>query len=106
MFLEKITDYKLSIFGMMILFVVYFLPEGIVGFLRQLVAAALPHRTRNVSARDEAYEESKAWAVVAAGQSGDGENRKADLGRARQFCVSNELHNVIPWFRPHRDRAK
>lgn len=71
LFLEKITDYKLSIFGMMILFVVYFLPEGIVGFLRQLVAAALPHRARKVSARDEAYEESKAWAVVAAGQNGD-----------------------------------
>lgn len=71
LFLEKITDYKLSIFGMMILFVVYFLPEGIVGFLRQLVAAALPHRARNVSARDEAYDESKAWAVVASGQAGD-----------------------------------
>ena len=42
--LQKITDYKLSIFGMMILFVVYFLPEGIIGFLRQLVAAALPNR--------------------------------------------------------------
>ena len=69
--LEKITDYKLSIFGMMILFVVYFLPEGIVGFLRQLVAAALSHRVRKVSARDEAYDEAKAWAVVGATQTSD-----------------------------------
>jgi ABC-type branched-subunit amino acid transport system ATPase component/ABC-type branched-subunit amino acid transport system permease subunit len=69
--LEKITDYKLSIFGMMILFVVYFLPEGIVGFLRQLVAVALSHRVRKVSARDEAYDEAKAWAVVGATQTSD-----------------------------------
>ena len=62
--LQKITDYKLSIFGMMILFVVYFLPEGIIGFLRQLVAAALPNRARNVSARNEAHDESKAWAAA------------------------------------------
>ncbi len=34
--LQKITDYKLAIFGVMILFVVYYLPEGIVGFLSQL----------------------------------------------------------------------
>jgi len=36
--LQKITDYKLAIFGVMILFVVYYLPEGIVGFLSQLWA--------------------------------------------------------------------
>ena len=64
MMLQKITDYKLSIFGMMILFVVYFLPEGIVGFLRQLVAAALPNRARQVSARHEAQDDSKAWAAA------------------------------------------
>ena len=34
--LDKITDYKLTVFGMMILFVVYYLPDGIVGFLKQL----------------------------------------------------------------------
>jgi ABC-type branched-subunit amino acid transport system ATPase component len=62
--LQKITDYKLSVFGMMILFVVYFLPEGIVGFLRQLIGAALPYRHRKVSARGEAYDENKAWAAA------------------------------------------
>ena len=36
--LQKITDYKLAIFGVMILFVVYYLPEGIVGFMSQLWA--------------------------------------------------------------------
>jgi len=35
--LQKITDFKLAIFGVMILFVVYYLPDGIVGFLQRLV---------------------------------------------------------------------
>ncbi|MDE2577293.1 MAG: branched-chain amino acid ABC transporter ATP-binding protein/permease [Hyphomicrobiales bacterium] len=35
--LQKITDYKLTVFGMMILFVVYYLPDGIVGFLKSLL---------------------------------------------------------------------
>ena len=32
---QRITDYKLAIFGSMILFVVYYLPDGIIGFLKQ-----------------------------------------------------------------------
>ena len=34
--LESITDWRLSIFGLMILFVVYYLQDGIVGFFRNL----------------------------------------------------------------------
>ena len=34
--LESITDWRLSIFGLMILFVVYYLQDGIVGFIRNL----------------------------------------------------------------------
>jgi len=34
--LESITDWRLSIFGLMILFVVYYLQDGIVGFTRSL----------------------------------------------------------------------
>jgi len=34
--LESITDWRLSIFGLMILFVVYYLQDGIVGFVRNL----------------------------------------------------------------------
>jgi branched-chain amino acid transport system ATP-binding protein len=36
--LESITDWRLSIFGLMILFVVYYLQDGIVGFVRGLFA--------------------------------------------------------------------
>lgn len=40
--LQKITDYKLAIFGVMILFVVYYLPDGIVGFLKQTATQLWP----------------------------------------------------------------
>jgi branched-chain amino acid transport system permease protein len=36
--LKSITDWRLSIFGLMILFVVYYLQDGIVGFVRSLFA--------------------------------------------------------------------
>ena len=36
--LQSITDWRLSIFGLMILFVVYYLQDGIVGFVRGLFA--------------------------------------------------------------------
>ncbi len=35
--LDAITDWRLTIFGLMILFVVYYLPDGIVGFVRKLL---------------------------------------------------------------------
>jgi len=35
--LQSITDWRLSIFGLMILFVVYYLQDGIVGFFRMLL---------------------------------------------------------------------
>ncbi len=37
--LENITDWRLSIFGLMILFVVYYLQDGIIGFMNKLLAA-------------------------------------------------------------------
>ncbi len=35
LWLPKITDYKLTVYGLMILFVVYYLPDGIYGLVRQ-----------------------------------------------------------------------
>jgi len=40
--LESITDWRLSIFGLMILFVVYYLQNGIVGFVRALFHVRKP----------------------------------------------------------------
>ena len=41
--LESITDWRLSIFGLMILFVVYYLQDGIVGFVRSLLVRKTVH---------------------------------------------------------------
>ena len=40
--LQKITDFKLAIFGAMILFVVYYLPDGIYGFVRSAIVRLRP----------------------------------------------------------------
>ena len=40
--LQKITDFKLAVFGAMILFVVYYLPDGIYGFVRTALARVRP----------------------------------------------------------------
>ncbi|MFX5937711.1 hypothetical protein ABTE71_20355, partial [Acinetobacter baumannii] len=39
--LENITDWRLTIFGLMTLFVVYYLQDGIVGFCRSLFGRML-----------------------------------------------------------------
>jgi ABC-type branched-subunit amino acid transport system ATPase component/ABC-type branched-subunit amino acid transport system permease subunit len=44
--LSRITDFRATIYGMMILFVVYYLPDGIVGFLKRMVAQVRPQWTR------------------------------------------------------------
>jgi branched-chain amino acid transport system permease protein len=49
--LESITDWRLSIFGLMILFVVYYLQDGIVGFVRSLWL----HRSRGVQTSSVAH---------------------------------------------------
>ncbi len=41
--LQSITDWRLSIFGLMILFVVYYLQDGIVGFFRMLFFKRAAH---------------------------------------------------------------
>ena len=64
--LQKITDYKLSVFGVMILFVVYYLPDGIVGFLRKLVGAFRPEWVR-AHVRIDAHGEAEAAMSAAAG---------------------------------------
>ena len=43
--LENITDWRLTIFGLMTLFVVYYLQDGIVGFFRSLMGKGPVHDT-------------------------------------------------------------
>ena len=48
--LENITDWRLTIFGLMTLFVVYYLQQGIVGFVLELAAQFRPRRRHGVAA--------------------------------------------------------
>ena len=58
--LENITDWRLTIFGLMTLFVVYYLQDGIIGFLRGLFVKG---SARDVPLNSIKGDESKAWAV-------------------------------------------
>ena len=63
--LQKITDYKLTIYGLMILFVVYYLPDGIYGFLRNLVGRYRPDWVRPPVEIKGMGDEASAWAATA-----------------------------------------
>ncbi len=70
LFLQKIVDWKLTIYGLMILFVVYYLPDGIVGFLKQLVAAVAPSLVRGHAEINAKGDAENAWAKTAPALSG------------------------------------
>lgn len=59
MLLTNVTDWRLSVFGAMILFVVYYLPDGIYGYVRRLL------RVREHAVIEAAGEGDKVWAAAA-----------------------------------------
>ena len=59
--LENITDWRLTIFGLMTLFVVYYLQDGIIGFARGLFVKG---SSRDLTKDAIKGDESKAWAVT------------------------------------------
>ena len=63
--LDKIVDYKLTIYGLMILFVVYYLPDGIVGYLKQLVGAIAPDLVQKHAKVTAQADQSKVWGQAA-----------------------------------------
>ncbi len=67
--LEKITDYKLTVFGLMILFMVYYLPEGIWGFIRSGFARFLTAPAPMAERGDDAHVWSAATPNVAKGRA-------------------------------------
>ena len=61
--MDNITEQRLTIFGVMILFVVYYLPNGIMGFLRSIVQRIRPQW---IHRHDEIYEQGDkqhVWSV-------------------------------------------
>jgi len=79
--LQSITDWRLSIFGLMILFVVYYLQDGIVGFARSLFA-----RRTHAGSRVGAVSGNDAVMVAAhAGSSEKGTDLLVATGVLMQF---------------------
>ncbi|MGJ9416194.1 ATP-binding cassette domain-containing protein [Massilia sp. CMS3.1] len=74
--IENMVDWRLTIFGLMTLFVVYYLQDGIVGFFRQLLGRRTAHvRAVGLDAAADPFE------GVAKGQTG------GDLLRAEQILM-------------------
>ena len=63
--MTAITDFKLTIYGLMILFVVYYLPDGIYGFLRNLVGRVRPEWVRPPVDIAGVGSSKDAWAATA-----------------------------------------
>ncbi len=83
--LQTMTDWRLSIFGLITLFVVYYLQDGIVGFVRNAL---------NLKAKvDAASGEAPATALTRASGQGEAELLKAS-GVLMQFGGLKALNNV------------
>ena len=63
--LGRITDFKLSIFGAMILFVVYYLPDGIWGFVRTALSTIRPGLFNAHAVIDAAGDAAHVWSAAA-----------------------------------------
>lgn len=63
--MDDINDYRLTIFGIMILFVVYYLPDGIMGFLRSLAQKIAPQWVQSHVLVLESGDQSHIWAQQA-----------------------------------------
>ena len=88
--LQSITDWRLSIFGLMILFVVYYLQDGIVGFVRSLFA-----RKTNAGARGASVSDKDAVMVAAhAGAGETGTDLLVATGVLMQFGGLKAINQV------------
>ena len=89
--LESITDWRLSIFGLMILFVVYYLQNGIVGFVRALfhVRTAAPEYIARAGVDD-----GKDAISVAAGAANKGGDLLIAKGVLMQFGGLKAINQV------------
>ncbi|MBG6074655.1 ATP-binding cassette domain-containing protein [Polaromonas sp. CG_9.11] len=88
--LQSITDWRLSIFGLMILFVVYYLQNGIVGFVR-----ALFHVRKPVVRHSQADMGKDAISVAASAQAAEqGGNLLTAQGILMQFGGLKAINQV------------
>ena len=90
--LQSITDWRLSIFGLMILFVVYYLQDGIVGFVRNLFATRKPAHA-NAGALGAA-DDHKDAIMMAANPDAAGSDILIAKGVLMQFGGLKAINNV------------
>ncbi|MFT5589122.1 MAG: branched-chain amino acid transport system permease protein [Bradyrhizobium sp.] len=88
--LQNITDWRLTIFGVMTLFVVYYLQDGIIGFLRSLFVKGSVRDAKHAGTQGD---ESKAWAV-APSTAGIGSTLLTAKGILMQFGGLKALNQV------------
>jgi branched-chain amino acid transport system permease protein len=87
--LQTMTDWRLSIFGVIMLFVVYYLQDGIVGFVRSALNLAKPKPQAQVAGATLSGGDAVSTTAVA----GSSEILKAD-GVLMQFGGLKALNNV------------
>ncbi len=91
--LESITDWRLSIFGLMILFVVYYLQDGIVGFVRSLwLRKATRHSGQSYADVDAGQDAIMVAANT--GQVGEGQDLLIAKGVLMQFGGLKAINQV------------
>ena len=88
--LQSITDWRLSIFGLMILFVVYYLQDGIVGFVRSLFVRKGSRTSRAVVLAGTVAKD----AIVNASSAGVGEDLLVAKGVLMQFGGLKAINQV------------
>ena len=88
----SITDWRLTIFGLMILLVVYYLQDGIVGFVRSFLN--LGRRTASASVDTGHTDAAAAEAAVSSTVKGAGEVVLDVKGMLMQFGGLKALNNV------------
>ena len=89
--LQSITDWRLSIFGLMILFVVYYLQDGIVGFFRKLFSGKSAHGVAYLAPADA---KDAIHAAANAQHSADGSDLLVAKGVLMQFGGLKALNDV------------
>ena len=90
--LQSITDWRLSIFGLMILFVVYYLQDGIVGFARSLFVRKSMGAGNTVAVVDDGKD--AVMVAAKAGASEAGHDLLVGEGVLMQFGGLKAINNV------------
>jgi branched-chain amino acid transport system permease protein len=88
--LQSITDWRLSIFGLMILFVVYYLQDGIVGFVRNLFVRKGSRAGQAVVLGEGSHKD----AIMNAASTNAGEDLLIAKGVLMQFGGLKAINNV------------